>query len=669
MIVNRIQVGDLADHPFCRKPKELSAGRAVIGREIQIPVKFGELGRIRITGTRIDIRNLRNGPIMIDLENFVSGLACCGRKIKCFFTNTEIDHRRRIGQRIGGAIHRHRHGLGDSPAIAVVDCNIIGLGERVAVVQIVQRGIADAVGPADLPRPVAGRGVADGRGQRPAIAACLRRDRHCMRIGEVEVGEREGARGRMIGRILARAAGRDLGHAAGNRARANHGAVIGTGHRHRDRFAVGGAVLVGHRYREGVRHRLAFGQRLYGSGIVVEFVGPRARRGQRQRAVRAGQAFPRRPGGRDRPDPGTGEHLVIRRVAGRFRTEDLPRETEHSAVGHDPVIHKGIGCPDRPGVGLFVGQTQDNLVMGEGRTEQFALDQGCRPGSGIDRVEPDRKVAVGQAHDPKPQRIVAGAAERGVVRQPDAVAFPRRVRNHQIEAAFDREIVVDLQAAPIAERPDIRVQRRRVIIVDLAVERTGELAGICAVHDRPAAGFSERAVGPVGRRIATREICAARRRHAVAEIVDVVIGIAVLGDRQVIDSEIVIGVARKRRPARQRPRQRRPGIRVRRRQRPDGLLQAVLGDGAGQVAAGNVRRGVRIYTVVYDRDLGGLGGYAAGAIVHRDRQYSISGEAGIRRIGEAAGERVIQIRKISRKGEGAIAAVGIRKNQSCCRFQ
>src|SRR5206468_297952 len=74
------------------------------------------------------------------------------------------------GRRVFGALDGDRDGLVGLAAVAVVDLDRVGLGERVVGAEILDRGIVDGEAPVDLARAGAGRIRADAGAQGAEIA-------------------------------------------------------------------------------------------------------------------------------------------------------------------------------------------------------------------------------------------------------------------------------------------------------------------------------------------------------------------------------------------------------------------------------------------------------------------------------------------------------------------
>ena len=189
-----------------------------------------------------------------------------GRSIRQF---GDLAGRHRSGndRRVVGAIDGDGDVLERGPAATVADRDLVGLAQRLAGGQIVDRGVVDGIGPGDDAGSIAGRGIADDSGERAPIARSARRHDDSMRIREIHVseGHRPG-RGQCRG-ILAGCPVCPFVHRACQNGGVDHGRIVGPGNLHRHRGGVGSAVTIVDGVGEG------FGPGLARSQILIRCPG------------------------------------------------------------------------------------------------------------------------------------------------------------------------------------------------------------------------------------------------------------------------------------------------------------------------------------------------------------------------------------------------------------
>src|SRR5207237_384119 len=338
------------------------------------------------------------------------------------------DHRRVVaaGDRDGDRLARRA-------AVAVGEGDVVALGQRLAGGEEIERAVGDREVPADRAGAAAGA-VRPDRIEREGaeIAAGRGRDRRAVRVGEVEVGEADRARGG-VERAAAGAGGQLADRAVA--VPADHRRVVAAGDRDGDRLARRAAVAVG----EG--DVVALGQRLAGGEEIERAVGDRevpadragaaagavrpdrieregaeiaAGRGRDRRAVRVGEVevgeADRARGGVERAAAGAGGQLADRAVA-------VPAD-------HRRVVAAG----DRDGDRLA---RRAAVAVGEG--DVVALGQRLAGGEEIERAVGDREVPADRAGAAagavRPDRIEREGAEIAAGRGRDR----RAVRVGEVE--------------------------------------------------------------------------------------------------------------------------------------------------------------------------------------------------------------------------------------------
>ena len=285
-----------------------------------------------------------------------------------------------------GADQGHRHLLVHLGAILVGDRDDIVLDHRLALGEVLQVGIVDREGPADLARAVARRRIVDDGREMAAIIILLRRDAHLMRVDQVRICEGDGA-GDGGRRILDDLAAR---HGGGDGRR-----VVGAGQRDRHVLGRRRAELVGQGQHIDLGRDLAGREPLHAGivggeapvdgplrilvGGVLDDLGAQRAEAARRREARRNAARDGDARGTDADAVRVGQIDVAegdRAVAGQRRRRIL----DHRAL---------VTARDDRGAVILAGDRHR-----DGRGRHVAVRIGHRIGEAVDRLLALREILI-----------------------------------------------------------------------------------------------------------------------------------------------------------------------------------------------------------------------------------------------------------------------------------